>query len=91
MKYLMGILENVLVKVKKIFIFIDFIMLDMEEDEEIPIILGCPFLVIDGVVIDVKNGRLTLKASDEKVELNLSLLYILLTLTIFFKLILWMS
>ncbi len=43
----------------------------MEEDVQIPIILGRPFLATAGAVIDVKNGLLTLKVGDEEVEFNL--------------------
>ena len=38
-KHLIGILEDFLVKVDKFIFPIDFIVLDMEEDQEIPIIL----------------------------------------------------
>ncbi|XP_021686699.2 uncharacterized protein LOC110669368 [Hevea brasiliensis] len=60
-KYPIGILENIPIKVGKFFIPIDFAILEMEEDVQIPIILGRPFLATAGVVIDVKNGLLTLK------------------------------
>ena len=39
-----GIIENVLVKVGKFVLPADFVILDMEEDDSIPIILGRPFL-----------------------------------------------
>ncbi|XP_017982375.1 PREDICTED: uncharacterized protein LOC108663286 [Theobroma cacao] len=38
--YLVGIIEDVLVKVGSLYISIDFIVLEMEEDVEIPLILG---------------------------------------------------
>ncbi|XP_057984551.1 uncharacterized protein LOC110664552 [Hevea brasiliensis] len=63
MKYLVGILENIPIKVGKFFIPVDFVILEMEEDVQIPIILG--------EIIDIKNGLLTLKVGDEKVEFNL--------------------
>ena len=72
MKYPVGTLENVLIKVRKFFIPVDFIVLEMEEDAEIPIILGRPFLATAGAMIDVKNGKLTLKVGEEEVEFNLS-------------------
>ena len=51
------------------FIFpVDFVMLEMEEDREVPIILGRLFLVIGQALIDVKNGELTLRVGDEKVN-----------------------
>ena len=43
----------------------------MEKDTEISIILGRPFLATTGVIIDVKNGMLTLKVGKEEVEFNL--------------------
>ena len=72
MKYPIGTLENVLVKVRKFFIPVDFIVLEMEEDVEIPIILGRPFLATARAIIDVKNGKLTLKVGEEEVEFNLN-------------------
>ena len=39
-KYPIGTLENVLVKVREFYIPVDFIVLEMEEDVEMPIILG---------------------------------------------------
>ena len=46
-------IEDVLVKVDKFIFPADFIVLDMEEDKEIHIILGRPFLAISRAVIDV--------------------------------------
>ena len=46
-------IEDVLVKVDKFIFPIDFIVLDMEEDKEIPIILGRLFLAIGNAMIAV--------------------------------------
>ncbi|KAJ9167519.1 hypothetical protein P3X46_022165 [Hevea brasiliensis] len=75
-KYPIGILENISIKVGKFFILVDFVVLKMEEDIEIPIILGRPFLATTRAIIvkereHVKNGRLTLKVGEEEVEFNL--------------------
>ncbi|XP_058003702.1 uncharacterized protein LOC110659179 [Hevea brasiliensis] len=70
-KYPVGILENIPIKVGKFFIPVDFVVLKMEEDVQIPIILGRSFLATAGAIIDVKNGQLTLKVGDEEVEFNL--------------------
>lgn len=51
-------LENILLKIKKIIIPIDFVILDMKDDISISIILGIPFLANVGTVIDVKNSKL---------------------------------
>ena len=69
-KHLRGIIEDVLVKVDKFIFPIDFIVLDMEEVKDIPIILGRPFLATGGAIIDVKHGKLTLQVDDEKVTFN---------------------
>ncbi|XP_057984600.1 uncharacterized protein LOC131169397 [Hevea brasiliensis] len=68
-KYPVGILENVPLKVGKFFIPVDFVVLEMEEDIHIPI---RPFLAIARAIIDVKNDRLTLKVGEEEVEFNLN-------------------
>ncbi|XP_074298180.1 uncharacterized protein LOC141629003 [Silene latifolia] len=71
----LGILEDVPVQVGKFFIPVDFIVLDIGEDSQIPIILGRPFLHTAGAVIDVKRGVLTLEreslAKDPLVDLTL--------------------
>ena len=41
-----GVIEDVLVKVDKLLLPTDFIILDMDEDKDVPIILGRPFLAI---------------------------------------------
>ncbi|XP_058003777.1 uncharacterized protein LOC131180166 [Hevea brasiliensis] len=56
-KYPIGILENVPLKVGKFFIPVDFMVLEMEEDNHIPIILRRPFLATAGAIIDVKNDE----------------------------------
>ncbi|XP_076953334.1 uncharacterized protein LOC143627382 [Bidens hawaiensis] len=58
-KYLRGIIENLLVKVDKSVFLVDFLVLDMEADEKVPIILGCQFLHTANVLIDVYDGRIT--------------------------------
>ena len=46
-------IEDVLVKVDKFIFPVDFIVLDMEEDKEIPILLGKPFLATGRAMIDL--------------------------------------
>ncbi|CAJ2679650.1 unnamed protein product [Trifolium pratense] len=62
-----GIVEDVLVKVDKFIFPADFVVLDMEEDEDVPIILGRPFLATGDAIIEVKKGKLTLKLGEEVV------------------------
>ncbi|KAJ8762220.1 hypothetical protein K2173_007376 [Erythroxylum novogranatense] len=51
--YPRGIIEDVLVKVEKFIFPVDFLVLDMEEDIDIPLILGRPFMAIARTIIDV--------------------------------------
>ncbi|XP_027351189.1 uncharacterized protein LOC113862299 [Abrus precatorius] len=65
--YPRSIVEDVLVKVDKFIFPADFIVLDMEEDDEVPIILGRPFLATGRTIIDVQQGKLTLRLNEEEV------------------------
>ena len=58
LKHPRGVIEDVLVKVDKFIFLDDFIVLDMEEDKEIPIILGRPFLATGRAMIDVLRENL---------------------------------
>ena len=55
----------------KLIFLVDFIVLDMEEDKDIPIIIGKPFLATSGAIIDVRYGKLTLQVDDEKVTFKI--------------------
>ena len=68
--YPRGIVEDVLVKVDKLIFPADFVILDFEEDEKIPIILGRPFLATGRTMIDVQKGELSMKVHDQKVTFN---------------------
>ncbi|KAK5775431.1 hypothetical protein PVK06_043323 [Gossypium arboreum] len=66
-KYPRGIIEDVLVKIDKFIFPVDFVVLDMDEDVEVPFILGRPFLATARAVIDVGDGKLVLKVGDEEI------------------------
>ncbi|KAF7812193.1 uncharacterized protein G2W53_033169 [Senna tora] len=69
--YPRGIIENVLVKVDdKLILLADFIVLDYEEDKNVPIILGRPFLATRRTIIDVQKGELTMRVQDQEVKFN---------------------
>ena len=70
LKHPRGVIEDVLVKVDKFIFPTDFIVLDMEEDEEIPIIFGIPFLATGRAMIDVKKGELKLRVQDDEVKFS---------------------
>ena len=67
-----GILEDVLIKVGKVIFQVDFMVIDMEEDKQVPLLLGRPFLATRVALIDVKKGELTLIVGDEKEHFNLN-------------------
>ncbi|XP_076889029.1 uncharacterized protein LOC143539662 [Bidens hawaiensis] len=63
-KYPRGIVENMLVKIDKFVFPVDFVILDMDEDENVPLILGRPILATARALIDVYTGRLTFRCQD---------------------------
>ncbi|XP_050919113.1 uncharacterized protein LOC127136618 [Lathyrus oleraceus] len=71
-KFLVGMLENVPVRIEQFYIPTDFVIMDINEDSHIPIVLGRPFLAIVGAIIDVKKGRLTFEVGEEKVKFLLA-------------------
>ena len=72
MAKLEGILEDVLVKVGEFIFPIDFVVIDIKEDKQIPLLLGRPFLATGATLIDVKKGELTLRVSIEEVHFSLN-------------------
>ena len=67
-----GILEDVLVKVGKFVFLVDFVVMQMEEDTQVPLLLGRPFLAIGVALIDVQKGEMTLRVGDEAVQFNIN-------------------
>lgn len=52
-KYPRGIIDDIFVKVDKFIFLTEFVILDMEEDLEIPLILGWPFFATARAIVDV--------------------------------------
>jgi len=69
-KYPHGIVEDLLVKVDKFLFPIDFVVMDIEEDAEVALILGRPFMKTAKVIIDVDKGKLKVCVQDEEVSFN---------------------
>jgi len=65
-KYPYGVVEDVLVRVDKFIFPVDFVIVDTKEDEEVQLILGIPFMIVD-----VDKGELQLRVQDEEVTFNL--------------------
>ncbi|XP_022866107.1 uncharacterized protein LOC111385919 [Olea europaea var. sylvestris] len=60
-----GKVEDVLIKAGNLIFLADFIVLDISEDRDIPVILGWPFLAMGRTLIDMKNGELILRVEDK--------------------------
>ena len=67
-----GILEDMLIKMGKFIFSVDFVVIDIEVDKQVPWLLGRPFLATGASLIDVKKEELTLRAGDEAVHFNLN-------------------
>ena len=65
-----GVLEDVLVKVGKFIFPMDFVVIKMEEDTQVPLLLGRPFLETGAALIDVQKGELTLRVGYEAIQFN---------------------
>ncbi|KAJ1694699.1 hypothetical protein LUZ63_011397 [Rhynchospora breviuscula] len=64
----LGVIEDVPVQVGKFYVPGDFVVMEMEEDKEVPIILGRPFLRTAGAFMDARDGKLILRIGGETIE-----------------------
>ena len=67
-----GVIEDVFIKAGKFIIPVDFVVMGMEEDTQVPLLIGRPILAIGATLIDVKRGELTLRVRGEAVHFNLN-------------------
>ncbi|GJR55217.1 zinc finger, CCHC-type containing protein [Tanacetum coccineum] len=65
-----GIAEDVLVEVSEHVYPIDFMILDIKENEKRPFILGTPFLTTDKALIKFDKGTITLRSGKSKVSFH---------------------
>ena len=56
-----------LIKVGKFIFPVDFVVMEVEEDTQVSLLLGRPFMTTRATLIDVKKGELTLRMGDEAV------------------------
>ncbi|XP_074297702.1 uncharacterized protein LOC141628458 [Silene latifolia] len=61
----LGVLEDVPVRIGRLFIPVDFFVLDIPEDTRTSIILGRPFLHTAGAIVDVGSRTLTFQVGGE--------------------------
>ncbi|KAM1881385.1 hypothetical protein ACFX13_003002 [Malus domestica] len=69
--YPRGVIEDLIIKVDNLYLPADFVVLDMDEDLQTPIILGRPFMATTRTLIDVEAGTLTLRVQDQSMVFNL--------------------
>ena len=62
-----GVVEDVLLKVENFLFPVDFVVMEMDEDEDTPIILGRPFMKTARMLIDVDEGIMKVRTSEEEV------------------------
>ncbi|XP_006575894.1 uncharacterized protein LOC114373532 [Glycine soja] len=66
-----GVIEDVLVKVKHLIFPADFVVIDIEEDADIPLILGHPFMSTASSVVDMGKKMLQMAIEDQKINFDL--------------------
>ncbi|XP_075074338.1 uncharacterized protein LOC142161953 [Nicotiana tabacum] len=71
-KCLVGIIDDVLVKVRKFHLPADFVILDCAVDKEIPIILGRPFLATGRALMHSERNEIKFPVNDEEVTFQAS-------------------
>jgi len=66
-----GVIEDVLVRVKHFTFLADFLVMDIEEDAEIPLILGLPSIPTASCVVDMGKRKLEMGIEDQKISFDL--------------------
>jgi len=66
-----GVIEDVLVRVKHFTFPADLVVMDIEEDTEIPLILGRPFMLTASCMVDMGKGKLEMGIDDQKISFDL--------------------
>ncbi|XP_070032579.1 uncharacterized protein [Nicotiana tomentosiformis] len=66
-----GIVEDVLVRVDKFVFTVDFIVVKMEEINEVPLILGRPFLAMGREILDIHERKPILRVGEETVTFEM--------------------
>ncbi|GKB08384.1 transposon ty3-I gag-pol polyprotein [Tanacetum coccineum] len=71
-KALKGVIENVLVQIDKFIFLVYFVVIDMVEYHNVPLILGSPFLETAHAHIDVFNRHVSLGVGEERVSFEIT-------------------
>ncbi|GJY22860.1 zinc finger, CCHC-type containing protein [Tanacetum coccineum] len=68
--YPLGIVEDVLVEVAENIYLVDFVIINIKENEKRPFILGMMFLTTAKAVIKFDTGTITLRSGNSKISFN---------------------
>ena len=66
-----GVIEDVLVRVKHFIFLADFVVMDIYEDTDIPVILGRPFMLTASCIVDMGRKKLEMGFEDQKIDFDL--------------------
>jgi len=66
-----GVIEDVLVRVKHFIFPADFVVMDICEDNGIPVILGRPLMLTASCIVDIGRKKLELGFEDHKIDFDL--------------------
>ena len=66
-----GVIEDVLVRVNHFIFSVDFVVIDIFEDTDIPVILGRPFMLTTSCIVDMGKKKLELGFKDQKIDFDL--------------------
>ena len=67
----LGIVRDVVIRAGQLLFPADFVILDIEEDREMPLILGRPFLVTGGALINAKYGQVKLCVDNKEIYFDM--------------------
>ena len=63
--YSKGILSDVALRIRKLVVPCDFVIVDIPEDVKSPIILGRPWLATTSTLIDIARGKMVMSVAEE--------------------------
>ena len=63
-----GVIEDVLVRVKHLIFPTDLVVMDIEEDADIPVILGRPFMSTASCVVDMGKKKLEISLENQQIS-----------------------
>ncbi|XP_058765471.1 uncharacterized protein LOC131638963 [Vicia villosa] len=66
-----GVVQDMLVKDDKFLFPVDFVVVDMEEDCDVPLILGRPIMKTTRMMIDIDDGIMKVRVQDKEVIFTL--------------------